>query len=91
VVAVAPVRVKNTPVSTSDGCSTSAVLVLVNVTTSLLPFTTNDADAAKLPLDPVKVIGSGLAFAVDAAIATARERDINTNRTFFQAVISIFS
>jgi hypothetical protein len=40
-------KLKKTPVNTSEGAKTSAELVLVNVTDSLVPVKLKSADAAK--------------------------------------------
>jgi len=46
------VVLKNTPVKTSAGTSTSAPEVLERVTVNVVPVRSKVADALRLPLDP---------------------------------------
>jgi len=50
------VVLKNTPVKTFVGTSTSALEVLVRITFNVLPDRLNETDALRFPLDPEYVI-----------------------------------
>jgi len=77
------VVLKNTPVKTFVGTSTSELEVLVRITFNVLPDRLNEADALRFPLDPAYVIDRAWLELVHAKATNIAQSAENMDRMPF--------